>query len=95
MESVCLSINYCESVLLRIFRVEILFHKIDITMIIYTRNTYMNTFLNFKNAYLQAFKESESPFFTMILRIYSIFNAILILIAVYAFLYRVFTGFEF
>ena len=55
----------------------------------------MGTLLNFKSLYLAAFDDCKPGFLVLVLKIYSVFSAIMILMAVYAFLYRAFTGFEF
>ena len=55
----------------------------------------MDAILNFKNVYLEAFENCKPKFLVVVLKVYSVFNAILILMAFYAFFYRAFTGFEF
>jgi hypothetical protein len=62
---------------------------------ILTRNYDMDAILNFKNVYLEAFDNCKPEFLVVVLKIYSVFSAIMILMAVYAFFYRAFTGFEF
>jgi len=62
---------------------------------IQTRNYDMDAILNFKNVYLEAFENCKPEFLVVVLKVYSVFNAILILMAFYAFFYRAFTGFEF
>lgn len=55
----------------------------------------MGTLLHFKNLYLQAFANCKPPILVTILKIYTIFCLLMIGIAMYAFMYRAFTGFEF
>lgn len=55
----------------------------------------MGTILNFKNVYLDAFDNCKPGFLVVLLKVYSVFSALMIFMAVYAFLYRAFTGFEF
>jgi len=55
----------------------------------------MGTIWNFKNIYFAAFDNCEPKFLVVLLKIYSIFSALMISMAVYALLYRAFTGFEF
>ncbi len=55
----------------------------------------MGTFLHFKNLYNEAFDSCEPTVLVVLLKIYSVFCAAMIGMAVYAFLYRAFTGFEF
>lgn len=55
----------------------------------------MGTLLNFKNLYFDAFDDSQPKYLVTFLKGYSIFCALMISMAIYAFLYRAFTGFEF
>lgn len=55
----------------------------------------MGTILNFKNVYLDAFDNCKPGFLVVLLKVYSVFSALMIFMAVYAFLYRAFTGFDF
>ncbi|MEN1784581.1 MAG: DUF6747 family protein [Bacteroidota bacterium] len=55
----------------------------------------MGTLLNFKNLYLAAFHNCKPAFLVVLLKAYSIFSALMIFMAVYAFVYRAMTGFEF
>ncbi|MEM7484995.1 MAG: DUF6747 family protein [Bacteroidota bacterium] len=55
----------------------------------------MGTLLHFKSLYAEAFDDCKPSFVVVLLKGYAIFCAILIAMAVYAFLYRAFTGFEF
>lgn len=55
----------------------------------------MGTLLHFKSLYTEAFDDCRPSFIVLLLKGYSIFCAILLFMALYAFLYRAFTGFEF
>ncbi|PRX57971.1 DUF6747 family protein [Flagellimonas meridianipacifica] len=55
----------------------------------------MGTLLHFKSLYQEAFDDCKPSYLVLFLKAYSIFCAILIGMALYAFLYRAFTGFEF
>ena len=55
----------------------------------------MGTFLNLKNLYFEAFDNCQPKYLVTLLKAYSVFCAVMITMAVYAFLYRAFTGFEF
>ncbi|WP_348646044.1 DUF6747 family protein [Cellulophaga sp. F20128] len=55
----------------------------------------MEWLLHYKNIYLSAFDDCKPGIAVTILKIYSVFCFALISIAVYAFLYRAFTGFRF
>ncbi|MBT8237009.1 MAG: hypothetical protein HKP38_08505 [Croceitalea sp.] len=55
----------------------------------------MGTLLNFKNLYVEAFDNCRPQYLVLFLKAYSVFCAIMIFLAVYAFFYRAFTGFEF
>ena len=55
----------------------------------------MGTLTHFKSIYSDAFANCKPHFLVVFLKAYSAFCAIMISMALYAFLYRVFTGFEF
>ncbi len=55
----------------------------------------MGTLTHFKNLYLQAFDDCKPEFVVFLLKVYSVFCALMLGMAVYALLYRAFTGFEF
>ncbi|WP_366511951.1 DUF6747 family protein [Maribacter sp.] len=55
----------------------------------------MGTLLHFKNIYQEAFENCQPSIVVMLLKAYSVFCVIMLSIALYAFAYRVFTGFEF
>jgi len=55
----------------------------------------MGTLLHFKNIYTAAFDDCKPEFVVVLLKAYSIFCALMFCMAVYAFFYRAFTGFEF
>ena len=55
----------------------------------------MGTLLHFKHLYLQAFDDCKPEFVVFLLKAYSAFCAVMLLMAFYAFFYRVLTGFEF
>ena len=55
----------------------------------------MGTLLHFKHLYLQAFENCKPEFVVLLLKIYSFFCALMLAMALYAFFYRAFTGFEF
>lgn len=55
----------------------------------------MGTLLHFKNLYVQAFDDCKPEFIVMLLKVYSFFCAGMLSMALYALLYRAFTGFEF
>ena len=55
----------------------------------------MGTLTHFKNLYLQAFDDCKPEFLVFLLKAYSAFCALMLLMAFYAFFYRAFTGFEF
>ncbi|WP_299000231.1 DUF6747 family protein [Flagellimonas sp. S174] len=55
----------------------------------------MGTLLHFKSLYREAFDDCKPSYLVLFLKAYSIFCAILLAMALYAFLYRAFTGFEF
>lgn len=55
----------------------------------------MNTLLNLKKMYLDAFENCGPNYLVAFLKVYSIFCAVLWSVTFYAFLYRAFTGFRF
>ncbi len=55
----------------------------------------MGTLLHFKELYQHAFDECEPPFVVVLLKAYSVFCALMLTIALYAFIYRAVTGFNF
>ncbi|MFS4416310.1 DUF6747 family protein [Maribacter sp. 2307ULW6-5] len=55
----------------------------------------MGTLLHFKTLYTEAFKNCKPEILVVILKIYSVFCAGMLLMALYAFFHRAFTGFEF
>ncbi|MEP0131366.1 MAG: DUF6747 family protein [Eudoraea sp.] len=55
----------------------------------------MGTLLHFKSLYLEAFDDCKPEFVVVLLKIYSFFCVLMLSMAIYAFLYRAFTGFEF
>ncbi|GGG52911.1 hypothetical protein GCM10011414_23180 [Croceivirga lutea] len=55
----------------------------------------MEMIVNFKNLYLEAFRNCRPNYLVMFLKAYSVFSAAMILMAVYVLVYRAVTGFEF
>ncbi|PXX26781.1 MULTISPECIES: DUF6747 family protein [unclassified Arenibacter] len=55
----------------------------------------MGTLLHFKNIYLAAFENCKPEFVVVFLKIYSVFCVAMLSMALYAFAFRAFTGFEF
>nr|WP_299337824.1 DUF6747 family protein [Allomuricauda sp.] len=55
----------------------------------------MGTLLHFKSLYHEAFDDCRPSFLVLLLKIYAVFCGVLLGMAVYAFLYRAFTGFDF
>lgn len=55
----------------------------------------MGTLLHFKNLYVQAFDDCKPEIIVILLKVYSFFCAVMLAMALYAFFYRAFTGFEF
>ena len=55
----------------------------------------MGTLLHFKNLYVQAFDDCKPEVIVLLLKAYSFFCAVMLAMALYAFFYRAFTGFEF
>ncbi len=54
----------------------------------------MGTLTHFKNLYLQAFDDCKPEYLVILLKVYSAFCAVMLVMAFYAFFYRAFTGFE-
>lgn len=55
----------------------------------------MGTLLHFKQLYFEAFDDCKPSFVVVFLKGYAIFCAVMLAMAMYAFLYRAFTGFDF
>ncbi|WP_367177064.1 DUF6747 family protein [uncultured Eudoraea sp.] len=55
----------------------------------------MGTLLHFKSLYFEAFDDCKPEFVVILLKIYSFFCVLMLSMAIYAFFYRAFTGFEF
>ncbi len=55
----------------------------------------MGTLLHLRSLYFEAFDNCKPEFVVVILKIYSVFCVLLLSMAIYAFMYRAFTGFEF
>lgn len=55
----------------------------------------MGTLEHFKDLYLEAFDDCKPGYMVVMLKAYSVFSAIMIGMAIYALMYRAFTGFEF
>lgn len=55
----------------------------------------MGTLLHFKKLYVHAFDDCKPAYVVLLLKGYSVFCALMLSIALYALLYRAFTGFEF
>ena len=55
----------------------------------------MGTLNHFKDLYVHAFENCRPTYVVYILEAYSLFCAVMLSMALYAFLFRVFTGFEF
>jgi len=55
----------------------------------------MGTLLHFKNLYTAAFENCKPEIVVLILKVYSVFCAFMIFMAIYAVVYRAFTGFDF
>lgn len=55
----------------------------------------MGTLLHFKQVYLAAFENCKPEIVVILLKAYSVFCLIMLSMAIYAFLFRMFTGFEF
>lgn len=55
----------------------------------------MGTLLHFKNLYTEAFDNCKPEIAVIFLKAYSLFCLLMLSIAIYAFIYRAFTGFDF
>ncbi|WP_308427454.1 DUF6747 family protein [Arenibacter certesii] len=55
----------------------------------------MGTLLHFKHLYLNAFENCKPEFAVFVLKLYSVFCLVMLSLALYAFLFRIFTGFDF
>jgi len=55
----------------------------------------MGTVLQFRDLYTEAFDNCKPVFLVFLLKIYSIFCAVMLTVVFYAFIYRAFTGFRF
>jgi len=55
----------------------------------------MGTLTHFKNLYVQAFENCKPEIVVILLKIYSVFSALMIFLAIYAFIHRIVNGFEF
>ncbi len=55
----------------------------------------MGTLVHFRNIYEKAFENCHPNVVVMLLKAYSVFCGIMLTFAIYAFIYRAFTGFEF
>src|SRR5690606_12357803 len=59
------------------------------------KRNYMGTLLQFKHFYLKAFEDCKPEIAVILLKAYSVFCLLLLFMAIYAFLFRMFTGFDF
>lgn len=55
----------------------------------------MGTITHFRELYIQAFENCKPEILVVILKVYSVFCALMLCMAVYAFTYRAVNGFEF
>lgn len=55
----------------------------------------MGTLLHFKELYLEAFDNCRPEIVVVLLKVYSVFCALMLVMAVYAFMHRALNGFEF
>lgn len=55
----------------------------------------MGTLAHFRILYLEAFEGCKPKILVILLKIYSVFSALMLIMAVYAFIYRAASGFEF
>lgn len=55
----------------------------------------MGTLLHFKELYTEAFENCKPEIIVVLLKVYSVFCALMLFMAVYAFMNRALTGFEF
>jgi len=61
----------------------------------YLNETIMGTLLHFKNMYTEAFRGCRPLLAVFLLKAYSVFAAIMLFAAFYAFAVRILSGFEF
>ncbi|WP_419212361.1 DUF6747 family protein [Maribacter sp. X9] len=55
----------------------------------------MGTITHFRDLYVQAFENCKPEILVTILKVYSVFCALMLFMAVYAFMYRALNGFDF
>ncbi|MDT7829707.1 DUF6747 family protein [Pricia sp. S334] len=55
----------------------------------------METLTHFRHLYNAAFEDCKPQFIVVLLKVYSVFCALMLLMAVYAFMHRALNGFEF
>ncbi|MGC1516801.1 MAG: DUF6747 family protein [Maribacter sp.] len=55
----------------------------------------MGTITHFRNLYIEAFENCKPDILVAILKVYSVFCALMLFMAMYAFVYRAVNGFEF
>ncbi|HET8735104.1 MAG TPA: DUF6747 family protein [Pricia sp.] len=55
----------------------------------------MGTLSHFRNLFIEAFQGCKPEVVVVLLKIYSVFCALMLIMAVYAFMYRAVNGFEF
>ncbi|WP_371743323.1 DUF6747 family protein [Pseudozobellia sp. WGM2] len=55
----------------------------------------MGTLTHFKNLYVEAFDNCKPQIAVLLLKAYSVFSAIMIFMAIYAFTHRIINGYEF
>jgi len=55
----------------------------------------MGTITHFRDLYMQAFENCKPEILVVILKAYSVFCALMLFMALYAFVYRAVNGFEF
>ncbi|MFK5971974.1 MAG: hypothetical protein QM485_01720 [Flavobacteriaceae bacterium] len=55
----------------------------------------MGTLLHFKELYTKAFENCKPEIIVVLLKVYSVFCALMLFMAVYAFMNRALSGFEF
>lgn len=55
----------------------------------------MGTLSHFRSLYTQAFEDCKPEILVVLLKVYTVFCALMLFMAIYAFTYRAFNGFEF
>ncbi|WP_373517707.1 DUF6747 family protein [Pricia sp.] len=55
----------------------------------------MGTISHFRTLYIEAFKDCKPEILVVLLKVYSVFCALMLFLAVYAFMYRALNGFDF